>query len=106
MKKSAFAEEQITYALRQVEMGTPVAEICRKLGVSEQTCSRWKRQSAGMGIAELRRRRQLEGENRKLKPLVTDLTLDKHLLQEVRRKKLSSPPSAASWGTVCRWAST
>jgi putative transposase len=87
MKKSAFTEEQITYALRQVELGTPVAEVCRKLGVSEQTFYRWKRQFAGMGIAELRRLRQLEEENRKLKQLVADLTLDKHMLQEVLRKK-------------------
>jgi putative transposase len=83
MKKSAFTNEQILYALRQVEAGTPVAEICRKLGISEQTFY-----FAGMGVAELRRLRQLEEENRKLKQLVADLTLDKHMLQEVIRKKL------------------
>jgi putative transposase len=88
MKKSAFTEEQITYALRQVELGTPVAEVCRKLAVSEQTFYRWKRRFAGMAVAELRRLRQLEEENRKLKQLVADLTLDKHMLQEVIRKKL------------------
>jgi putative transposase len=88
MKKSAFTEVQITYALRQVELGTPVTELCRKLGISEQTFYRWKRKFAGMGIAELRRLRQLEEENRKLKQLVADLTLDKHMLQEVIRKKL------------------
>jgi putative transposase len=88
MKTSAFTEEQITYALRQVEAGTPAAEVCRKLGISEQTFYRWKRKFAGMGIAELRRLRQLEEENRKLKQLVADLTLDKHMLQEVIRKKL------------------
>jgi putative transposase len=87
MKKSALTEEQITYALRQVELGTPVAEVCRKLGVSEQMFYRWKRQFAGMGIAELRRLRHLEEENRKLKQLVADLTLDQHMLQEVLRKK-------------------
>jgi putative transposase len=86
MKKSAFTEEQIAYAVRQAEAGTPVAEVCRKLGVSEQTFYRWKRTFAGMGVAELRRLRQLEEENRKLKPLVADLTLDKHMLQEVLRK--------------------
>jgi putative transposase len=80
--------EQITYALRQGEASTAVAEVCRKLGVSEQTFYRWKRKFAGMGIAELRRLRQLEEENRKLKQLVADLTLDKHMLQEVLRKKL------------------
>jgi putative transposase len=88
MKQSTFTEEQITYALRQVEAGTPVAEVCRKLGISEQTFYRWKRKFAGMGVAELRRLRQLEEENHKLKQLVADLTLDKHRLQEVSRKKL------------------
>jgi putative transposase len=88
MKKTAFTEEQIAYALRQAETGTPVADICRKLGVSEQTFYRWKKKFAGMGIAELRRLRQLEEENRTLKQLVADLTLDKHMLQEAIRKKL------------------
>lgn len=88
MKKSVFTNEQILYALRQVEAGTPVAEVCRKLGISEQTFYRWKRKFAGMGVAELRRLRQLEEENRKLKQLVADLTLDKHMRQEVIRKKL------------------
>jgi putative transposase len=88
MKKTAFSEEQIAYALRQAETGTPVADICRKLGVSEQTFYRWKKKFAGMGIAELRRLRRLEEENRTLKQLVADLTLDKHMLQEAIRKKL------------------
>ena len=88
MKKSQFTEEQIAYALHEVEVGTPVAEICRKLGVSEQTFYRWKKKFAGMGIAELRRLKQLEEENRKLKQLVADLSLDKHMLQGVIRKKM------------------
>jgi len=88
MKKTTFTEEQIAYALRQAETGTPVADICRKLGVSEQTFYRWQKKFAGMGIAELRRLRQLEEENRTLKQLVADLTLDKHMLQEAIRKKL------------------
>jgi putative transposase len=88
MKKSKFTEEQIAYALRQVESGTPVLDVCRKLGVSEQTFYRWKKKYEGMGVAELRRLRQLEDENRRLKSLVADLTLDKHMLQEVIRKKL------------------
>ena len=87
MPKKGFSEEQIVYALRQAEAGTPVLEVCRKLGVSEQTFYRWKRKFAGLGVAELRRLRQLEDENRKLKQLVADLTLDKHMLQEVLRKK-------------------
>jgi putative transposase len=88
MRKTAFTEEQVAHALRQAEAGTPVAEICRKLGISEQTFYRWKKKFAGMGVAELRRLRQLEEENRQLKQLVADLTLDKHMLQEVLRKKL------------------
>ena len=64
-----------------------VTEICRKLSIAEQTFYRWKRKFAGLGVAELRRLRQLEEENRKLKQLVADLTLDKHMLQEVLRKK-------------------
>lgn len=87
MPKKGFTEEQITYALRQAEAGTPVLEVCRKLGVTEQTFYRWKRKFAGLGVAELRKLRQLEDENRKLKQLVADLTLDKHMLQEVLRKK-------------------
>jgi putative transposase len=88
MKKTQFTEEQIAYALHESEAGTSVADICRKLGVSEQTFYRWKKKFAGMGVAELRRLKQLEEENRKLKQLVADLSLDKHMLQEAIRKKL------------------
>ncbi len=87
MKQSAFTEEPITSALRQVEMGTAVAEVCRQLGVSEQTCYRWKRQFAGMGGAERRRLRQLEEEHRTRKPLLADLALDKPMRQAVIRTK-------------------
>jgi putative transposase len=87
MKKS-FSQEQIVSVLHQVEIGTTVAEVCRKVGITEQTFYRWKRKFAGMGVAELRRLKQLEEENRKLKSLVADLTLDKHMLQEVIAKKL------------------
>ena len=88
MKKSQFTEEQMVYALHEGEAGTPVAEICRKLGVSEQTFYRWKKKFVGMGIAELCRLKQLEEENRRLKQLGADLSLDKHMLQAVIRKKL------------------
>ncbi len=80
--------QQIIYALRQAEQGTTAAEVCRRLGISEQTFYRWKKRFAGLGVAELHRLRQLEEENRKLKQLVADLSLDKHMLQEVIRKKL------------------
>ncbi len=85
MKQSRFTEEQVVQALRQAESGTPAVEVCRKLGVTEQTFYRWKRKFAGMGVVELRRMRQVEEENRKLKQLVADLTLDKYMLQEALR---------------------
>ena len=83
-----YTEEQIAFALRQHESGTPVPEIVRKMGVSEQTFYRWKKKFAGMGVAEVRRLKQLEEENRKLKQLVADLSLDKSMLQDVLSKKL------------------
>ncbi len=87
MPKKRFTEEQISFALRQAESGTAVPEICRKLGISELTFYRWKKQFAGMGLPEIRRLKQLEDENRKLKQLVADLTLDKTMLQDVIRRK-------------------
>jgi putative transposase len=86
MRTSRFTEQQVVAALRQAENGTAVGEICRKLGVSEQTFYRWKRKYAGIGVAELRRLRQVEDENRRLKQLVADLTLDRQMLQEALRK--------------------
>ena len=88
MKRSSFTEEQIAHVLRQAEAGVPVQELIRKAGISEQTFYRWKRRFAGMGVVELRRLRQLEEENRKLKQIVADLSLDKTMLQEVISKKL------------------
>ena len=67
MRRSRFTEQQIVAALRQAESGTPVVEACRKLGISEQTFYRWKRQFAAMGVVELRRLREVEEENRRLK---------------------------------------
>ena len=83
MKKSKFTEQQIVFALKQAETGIPVAEVCRKMGVTEQSFYRWKRKFAGMGVAELQRLRQLEEENSRLKQVVADLTLDKQMLQDV-----------------------
>jgi len=87
MRKKTFSEEQIALALREAESGTPVTEVCRRLGVSEQSFYRWKRKYTGMGVAELRRLKQLEEENRKLKRIVADLTLDKQMLQDVLKNK-------------------
>ena len=88
MKKSRFTEQQIAFALKQQEVGTPVDEICRKMGISDATFYKWKKRYAGLGPPELRRLRQLEEENLKLKRLVADLSLDKAMLQDVLAKKL------------------
>ena len=88
MKTSKFTEPQIIFALRQAETGTKVAEVCRKLGISEATFYNWKRKYGGLGTSELRRLRELEAENNKLKQLVADLSLDKQMLQDVIKKKL------------------
>jgi putative transposase len=88
MKKSRFTDEQIAFALKQAETGTRVAEVCRKMGISEATFFNWKKRYGGLGVSELRRLKQLEEENARLKRLVADLSLDKEMLQEVVRKKL------------------
>jgi len=87
MKTSKFTEEQIAFALRQAETGTRVLEVCRKMPISEQTFYRWKKMYGGLGVSELRRLRQLEEENRRLKRMVADLSLDKQMLQDVLSKK-------------------
>ena len=86
--KKRFTEAQITFALRQADGGTSIGEITRKLGIAEATFYRWKKKYAGLGVAEVRRLKQLEDENRRLKQLVADLTLDKQMLQDVLSKKL------------------
>lgn len=87
MKKTRYTEEQIAFALKQAETGTRVEEVCRKMGISEATFYNWKKKFGGMGVTELRRLRQLEEENQRLKRLVADLGLDKEMLQEVIKKK-------------------
>lgn len=87
MKRRRYSEKQIAFALRQAESGAAVEEICRKLGASEPTFYMWKKQFTGMGVAEIRRLKQLEKENARLKRLVADLTLDKTMLQNVLPRK-------------------
>ncbi len=87
MPRKRYTEEQIGFALRQAEAGTSVAETCRKIGVTEQTFYRWKKRFGEMGVAEIRRLWQLENENRRLRQVVADLTLDKAMLQDVARRK-------------------
>jgi len=88
MKRSKFTESQIIFALKQAETGVKVEEVCRKMGISEATFYNWKKKYGGIGVTELRRLRQLEEENFKLKQIVADLSLDKQMLQDVLKKKL------------------
>ena len=88
MPRKGHTEEKIVFALREVEGGRKVGDICREMGVSQQTFYTWKKRYGGVGVSELRELRQLREENRKLKTLVADLTLDKYILQEVLSKKV------------------
>lgn len=88
MKRSRYSEEKILYALKQAESGTSVGDVCRQMGISEATFYVWKKKYGGLGLTELRELRQLRDENSKLKRLVADLTLDRHVLQEIVKKKL------------------
>jgi len=88
MKKSRFTDEQIAYALRLAESGTPVADVCRQIGISDATFYTWKKKYADLGVSELRRIKPLEDENARLKRIVGNLTLDKQILPEAVRKKI------------------
>ena len=88
MGKRGHSEEEILRVLREAESGDTVVEVCRKHGISQQTFYLWKKKYAGLGLNELRELRQLRDENAKLKRLVADLSLDRHVLQEIVRKKL------------------
>jgi len=87
VKKSRFTDERIAFALKQAELGTPVEEVCRKMGISDATFYNWRKKYGGLGPSELRRLKQLEEENAKLKRLVADLSLDKAMLQDVLSRK-------------------
>ena len=87
-RKKKFSVEQIVGVLKQAEVGVPAAELIRKTGITEQTCYRWKAKYAGLEMDQVRQIKQLREENKKLKQLVAELTLDKTMLQDVLRKKL------------------
>ncbi len=88
MKRSRFSDQQIAFILRQAEEGTTVEEVCRKAGISEATYYVWRKKYGGLMPSEMKRLKQLEEENSKLKKLVADLSLDKEMLQDVIRRKI------------------
>ena len=88
MRKSRFSEQQIAFILRQAEQGTTVEEVCRKAGISVQTYYRWRAKYGGLMPSEMKRLKQLEEENGRLRKLVADLSLDKEMLQDVIKRKL------------------
>jgi len=88
MKKSRFSEQQIAFVLRQAEEGTTVEAVCRKVGISEATYYNWRKKYGGLMPSEMKRLRQLEKENQRLKKVVADLALDKEMLQDVIRRKI------------------
>ena len=88
MKKTKFTEAQIVFAVKQGENGVKIAEVCRQMGISEATFYNWKKKYGGLGVSELRELRQLKDENARLKQMVADLSLDRHVLQEIVAKKL------------------
>lgn len=88
MRRSRFSEQQIAFILRQAEEGKTVEEVCRKAGISVQTYYRWRSKYGGLMPSEMKRLKQLEEENLRLRKLVADLSLDKEMLQDVIRRKL------------------
>ena len=88
MKQKRFNVEQIVAVLKQAEAGVPLVELLRRVGISEQTFYRWKKQYVGLEVDQVRELKQLQEENRRLKRLVADLTLDKAMLQDVLSKKV------------------
>ena len=93
MRKSRFTDEQIVAALKEHEAGTPAGELCRRLGVSQETLYRWKRKYGGLEVSDARRLRELEEENRRLKRLVAEQALDVLALKDVLSKNFGRPPS-------------
>lgn len=91
MKGKRFTVEQIVAILKQAELGMPVGDIIRHIGISEQTFYRWQKQYTGLESSEVRELRQLKEENTRLKKIVADLTLDKAILQDIATKKWGGP---------------
>jgi putative transposase len=92
MKRSKFTEAQIAFVLRQAEEGTKVEEVCRKAGISEATFYNWRKKYGGLMPSEMKRLKQLEEENMRLKRIVADLSLDKEMLQDVIKRNVWSAP--------------
>ena len=88
MRKSKFTDAQNAFILRQAEEGTPIAEVCRKAGIAEATFYNWRKKYGGLMPSEMKRLKQLDEENARLKRLVADLSLDKAMLQDVIKRKL------------------
>jgi putative transposase len=93
MRKSRFTDEQIVAALKEHEAGTPTSELCRRLGISQETLYRWKRKYGGLEVSDARRLRELEEENRRLKRLVAEQALDVLALKDVLSKNFGRPPA-------------
>lgn len=103
MKRSRYTDEQIAFALKQAEVGVSVDEVCRKMGVSDAAFCTWRRKFGGLGPSEVRRLRQLEEENRKLRQLVVGLSLDRAMLPDVLSKKSVTPSRKREWiEDLCR----
>jgi putative transposase len=103
MKRSKFTESQIVFAIKQVETGTRLNEVCRKMGISAATFYNWKKKYGGLGVSELRRLKNLEDENSQLKKLVADLSLDKQILQDVLKKKFRALLESGRWSIILGW---
>jgi len=88
LKRSKFSEQQVAFILRQATEGTPIAEVCRKAGISEATFYNWRNKYGDLTPSEMKKLRQLDDENQRLKKLVADLSLDKAMLQDVIRRKI------------------
>ena len=103
MGKRGHSEEEILRVLREAESGDTVVEVCRKNGISQQTFYLWKKKYAGLGLNELRELRQLREENAKLKRLVADLSLDRHVLQEIVAKNCKASCASRAGGVGARY---